>query len=58
VFLHVLADTLGSVGVIISSILVEWFGWYITDPLCSLMISVLIFLSVFPLIHESGKCLT
>ena len=28
VFLHVLADTLGSVGVIISSILIEQFGKY------------------------------
>ena len=26
VFLHVLADTLGSVGVIISSVLIEQFG--------------------------------
>lgn len=58
VFLHVLADTLGSVGVIISSILVEAYGWYITDPMCSLMISVLIFASTFHLLADSGKTLT
>mmetsp|Transcript_6831 Transcript_6831/g.17166 ORF Transcript_6831/g.17166 Transcript_6831/m.17166 type:complete len:261 (-) Transcript_6831:1290-2072(-) len=33
VFLHVLADTLGSVGVIVSSLLIEYKGWYISDPI-------------------------
>jgi len=50
VFLHVLADALGSVGVIVSSILVQAFGWYITDPICSTMISILIFMSTFSLL--------
>ena len=54
VFLHVLADTLGSVGVIISSLLVQYFGWLIADPLCSLFIAVLIVLSVIPLLKASG----
>ena len=53
VFLHVLADTMGSVGVIVSSILIEYFGWYWSDPLCSLFISLLILLSVKPLIADS-----
>ena len=53
VFLHVLADTLGSVGVIVSSILIEQFGWHIADPICSVFISVLIFLSVIPLLKNS-----
>lgn len=35
VFLHVLADTLGSIGVIVSTILIEQFGWFIADPLFS-----------------------
>ena len=42
VFLHILADTLGSVGVIISSGLIHYFGWMIADPICSMFISVLI----------------
>ncbi|XP_064619343.1 proton-coupled zinc antiporter SLC30A5-like isoform X2 [Lineus longissimus] len=54
VFLHVLADTLGSVGVIISSILIENFGWNIADPICSLFIAVMIFLSVIPLLKEAS----
>lgn len=42
VFLHILADTLGSVGVIVSAFLVKYFGLMIADPVCSMMISVLI----------------
>ena len=53
VFLHILADTLGSVGVIISSILMEMFGWMIADPICSIFIAILIALSVGSLVSES-----
>lgn len=57
VFLHVLADTLGSVGVIISTVLIRQFGWLIADPICSLFISTLIFLSVIPLIKDACEVL-
>ncbi|KAG1680690.1 Zinc transporter 7 [Nymphon striatum] len=53
VFLHILADTLGSVGVIVSAILMSQFGWLIADPICSMFISTLIGLSVLPLIRDS-----
>ncbi|GAB0091484.1 zinc transporter 7 [Sergentomyia squamirostris] len=53
VFLHILADTLGSVGVIISAVLMQMFGWMIADPICSMFIAILIALSVFSLIKES-----
>ncbi|CAB4070202.1 SLC30A5_7 [Lepeophtheirus salmonis] len=53
VFLHILADTLGSVGVIISSVLMYMFDWMIADPICSIFIAVLIALSVGSLISES-----
>lgn len=53
IFLHILADALGSVSVIISSILIWQFGWDIVDPICSLLISVLIFASVIPLLKSS-----
>lgn len=53
VFLHILADTLGSVGVIISSVLMYFFGWMIADPICSMFIAILIALSVLSLIRES-----
>lgn len=57
VFLHVLADTLGSVGVIISTIFIQQFGWLIADPVCSLFIATLIFLSVIPLIKDACQVL-
>jgi len=53
VFLHIIADTLGSVGVIISAILMQLFGWFIADPICSIFIAVLIALSVGSLIADS-----
>ena len=53
VFLHIMADTLGSVGVIISSLFIEYLGWLRADPICSIFIAVLIFLSVLPLIKDS-----
>ncbi|OMJ84041.1 hypothetical protein SteCoe_14910 [Stentor coeruleus] len=57
VFLHVLADTLGSVGVIISSILIKAYNWHIADPIASLIISSLILLSVTELIGDTVKVL-
>lgn len=53
VFLHILADTLGSVGVIISTVLMQTFGWMIADPICSMFIAILIILSVLALIKDS-----
>jgi len=52
-----LADTLGSVSVIISSILIHLFGLTIADPICSLGISLLIFGSVIPLLKNTSKVL-
>lgn len=57
VFLHILADTLGSVGVIISAVLMHLFGWMRADPICSIFIALLIAASVFPLIKESASIL-
>jgi len=54
VFLHILADTLGSVGVIISSLLVHYFGLTWSDAVCSMFISVLIFITVVPLLKETA----
>lgn len=53
VFLHILADTLGSVGVIISAVLMNQFGWMIADPICSMFIAGLVGISVLPLLRDS-----
>lgn len=53
VYLHILADTLGSVGVIVSALLMQMFGWMRADPICSMFIATLIALSVLGLVKES-----
>ena len=48
-FWHVMADLLGSVGVIISAILVLAFEWYVADPIISIVIGLLILWSSWSL---------
>ncbi|KAI3665919.1 hypothetical protein L6452_44554 [Arctium lappa] len=57
IFLHVLADTLGSVGVVVSTLLIQYKGWLVADPACSIFISVLIVSSVIPLLRNSAEVL-
>lgn len=57
IFLHVLADTLGSVAVVISTILIHFFNWPGFDPLASCLIAILIFASAIPLVSSSAKTL-
>lgn len=54
VFLHILADALGSVGVIISSFLVKYYDMYVADPIMSFLISIMILISVIPLIKMTS----
>ena len=42
-WLHVLGDTLSSVGVIIAGLLIWWTGWTILDPLMSIAIGGVLF---------------
>lgn len=51
-FLHVIADLLGSVGVIISGILIWTFGWTLADPIASIAIAVLILFSSWRLMKK------
>ncbi|XP_063056829.1 zinc transporter 7 [Engraulis encrasicolus] len=53
VFLHIVADTLGSIGVIISAILMQKYDLMIADPICSMLIAILIGVSVVPLLKQS-----
>lgn len=41
-FQHVLADLLGSVGVVVAAVLILAFGWHAADPIISMIIGVLI----------------
>eukprot|EP00064_Thunnus_orientalis_P024643 superscaffoldBa00010894_g24945 len=42
VLLHIIADTLGSIGVIISALLMQKYDLMIADPICSMLIALLI----------------
>jgi zinc transporter 5/7 len=54
IFLHILADALGSVAVIISTLLTKYYGWSGWDPIASCIIAILIFFSAIPLVKSSG----
>ncbi|KAG9238993.1 cation efflux family-domain-containing protein [Amylocarpus encephaloides] len=55
IFLHVLADTMGSAAVMVSTALIYLVGWSGWDPLASCVIAILIFLSSIPLITSTAK---
>lgn len=55
IYLHILADTMGSASVIVSTVLTSFWGWAGWDPLASCLIAVLIFLSSKPLVVSSAK---
>lgn len=57
VFLHIMADALGSVGVIISALLIKYFNFIMADAICSLVISGLILLSIIPLMISTLQVL-
>lgn len=52
-FLHVVADALGAIGVIVAAIAVAVFHWMWADGAISLAIAVLILGSTIPLIRQS-----
>lgn len=55
IYLHVLADTLGSVAVIVSTVLTHFWKWSGWDPLASFLIAVLILLSALPLVKSCAR---
>ena len=57
VFLHVLADTMGSIATIASSLLATHLQWRRADPMCSLLVACLILASALPLLRDSASLL-
>lgn len=65
VFLHVLGDALGNVGVMLTALFVQWsprHAWSApltdyADPFISLVITVIIFSSALPLVKSASKIL-
>jgi cobalt-zinc-cadmium efflux system protein len=56
-FKHVLADLMGSVGVVISGLIVIFTGWVLIDPILSLGIALLIVVSSWRLVLRSVNVL-
>lgn len=52
-FLHMAADTLVSVGVVISGIVIALTGWTVIDPVVSLLIAAVILVSTWNLLSDS-----
>lgn len=57
-FLHMLADTLVSVGVVVSGIVIHYTGWTVIDPIIGLVIAVVILVSTWDLLSESLRMST
>jgi cobalt-zinc-cadmium efflux system protein len=54
---HVLADLLGSVGVIVAAVVILLTGWTVVDPLVSLAIALLIVASAWSVLRDSAAIL-
>ena len=52
-FLHMAADTLVSVGVVVSGAVMAATGWFVIDPIVSLLIAAVILVSTWRLLAES-----
>jgi cobalt-zinc-cadmium efflux system protein len=56
-YLHVLGDLLGSVGVVLSGLLIWITGWNIFDPLITLLFSIILCWSASKIIRKSVRIL-
>ncbi len=56
-YLHILTDTLSSVGVVVAAVLILVTGQYVIDPIISIIIALFIFASSITLIKEAGTIL-
>jgi cobalt-zinc-cadmium efflux system protein len=52
-FLHMAADALVSLGVVVAGALALWYGWNWLDSIVSLLIAAIIIISTWGLFHES-----
>ncbi|CAD8088573.1 unnamed protein product [Paramecium primaurelia] len=57
VYLHILADALGSVACIISALLIYYYQFHMADPIASIIISLLILTTTITLLKDTSKIL-
>jgi cobalt-zinc-cadmium efflux system protein len=56
-FLHLLADSLGSVAAIAAGAAIYWLGWYWFDPLAGVIVGVMIIFGSWQLVWEAADIL-
>ncbi len=54
-FMHMIADALVSVGVVVSGIIIHFTGWYVIDPVIGILIAIILGLSTKSLLLESFR---
>lgn len=54
-YLHLLADALVSLGVVVAGIAISYTGWYWLDPVTGLLIMIVILISTWSLLKDSFK---
>lgn len=52
-YLHMAADALVSVGVVVAGLIIKFTGWYRIDPVIGIIIAVVIFISTWGLLKDS-----
>jgi cobalt-zinc-cadmium efflux system protein len=56
-YLHIVGDAFSSVGVVIGGVIILYTGWYLIDPILSIMISLVIIYGAWSLVKESVNIL-
>ncbi len=56
-FLHLAADSLGSLATIVAGVLIIWMGWHWFDPVAGAVIGVLIIIGSWQLVMEAANIL-
>src|SRR5262249_33612737 len=52
-FLHMAADAVTSLGVVIAGLIIVFTHWYLLDPIVSLLLAAVIFWGTWNLLHEA-----
>ena len=56
-YLHIVGDALSSVGVVVGGVIILYTGWYLIDPILSILISFVIIYGAWALVKESVSIL-
>jgi cobalt-zinc-cadmium efflux system protein len=56
-YLHIIGDALSSVGVVVGGVIILYTGWYLIDPILSILISFVIIYGAWALVKESVSIL-